>query len=217
MFNRIVIASGPTVEPIDPVRFISNRSSGKTGYHLAEAANQRELGEVIFITGPTCYLPTKVKFISVETAEQMRDAVMQYYEDTNVMIMAAAVCDYKVARYQPRKIKKTEDRLLLELNRNPDILAELGAKKNSGQILVGFAAETDRVFEHAREKFRKKNLDLLVLNEISLENPAFGEEQNEVSLLDRHGFRNLEKMAKSSIAFHIWDQIIELYREKIHH
>jgi phosphopantothenoylcysteine decarboxylase/phosphopantothenate--cysteine ligase len=214
MFNRVIIASGPTVEPIDPVRFISNRSSGKTGFHLAQEAKKREIGKVIFITGPSCYLPAGVQVIPVETAEQMREVVWRYFDSADVIIMAAAVCDYKIARYHPQKIKKGKDKLVLELTKNPDILQELGQKKSDRQFLVGFAAETDRILEHARQKFRRKNLDLLVLNRISPKNPAFGEVHNKVYLLTDEGFQDVKKMEKEAIAALIWDKIFDLAGKK---
>jgi phosphopantothenoylcysteine decarboxylase/phosphopantothenate--cysteine ligase len=214
MFNRVIIASGPTVEPIDPVRFISNRSSGKTGFHLAKEAKKRQIGEVVFITGPSCYRPDGVEVIPVETAEQMREAVWRYFDRADVTIMAAAVCDYRAARYYPQKIKKGVDKLVLELTKNPDILQELGQKKSGRQLLVGFAAETDRVLEHARQKFRQKNLDLLVLNRVSPENPAFGDVQNKVFLLTDEGSREVEKMEKQALAALIWDEIFDLAGKK---
>jgi phosphopantothenoylcysteine decarboxylase/phosphopantothenate--cysteine ligase len=214
MFNRVIIASGPTVEPIDPVRFISNRSSGKTGFHLAQEAKKRQIGEVVFVTGPSCYLPAGVQVIQVETAEQMREVVRRHFDSAEVTIMAAAVCDYRVARYQPQKIKKGKDKLVLELTKNPDILQELGQKKSDRQLLVGFAAETHRILEHARQKFRRKNLDLLVLNRISPQNPAFGEVYNKVYLLTAAGFQDVKKMEKEAIAALVWDKIFELAENK---
>ena len=182
MFERVIIVSGPTVEPIDPVRFISNRSSGKTGFHLANEAKKREIQEIIFITGPTNYIPSDVKVIQVETAQSMRDRILNYFDKAKVIVMAAAVSDYRSAEYFSEKIKKGDDRIYLEFVKNPDIIKEIGEKKSDDQILVGFAAETSNIFENAREKFERKNLDLLVLNEISKENPVFNEDSNQVFL-----------------------------------
>lgn len=210
MFKKIVITSGPTLEPIDPVRFISNRSSGKTGYHLAMEARMRGMGPIIFITGPTFYLPAQVEVIQVETAQEMRAAIGCHFRQAEVIIMAAAVSDYRSVKYYPEKLKKNSDRMTLELVKNPDILLELGQHKRKNQILVGFAAETEDIFRNAQEKLVAKNLDLLVLNEISETNPAFGCEENQVYLVRSDGVRKLEKMNKAHIAAVIWDDLISL-------
>ncbi|MCP5102842.1 MAG: phosphopantothenoylcysteine decarboxylase, partial [bacterium] len=125
-FKRVIITSGPTVEPIDPVRYITNRSSGKTGFHLANEAKKRGIPEIIFITGPTRHIPGGVTVISIETALEMRDRLSKYRQDADVIIMAAAVGDYRVANYSTGKIKKNDDTLVLELVRNPDLLMEAG-------------------------------------------------------------------------------------------
>ncbi len=210
MFRKILIASGPTIEPIDPVRFISNRSSGKTGFHLAMEARSRGLGPVVFITGPTSWLPLEVEVIPVETALEMRRAVGEHFSQADVTIMAAAVSDYRSLKYYPDKIKKSGERFLLELVKNPDILLELGGQKKKNQILVGFAAETDDIFANAQKKLLAKNLDLLVLNEISEANSAFGSEENQVFLVRPDGMRKLERTSKARIAASIWDDIIFL-------
>lgn len=215
MFKRVVIVSGPTVEPIDPVRFISNRSSGKSGFQLANEAKKRDIKEIVFISGPTCYRPDHVEFIPVETALEMREQVFRYRETADVIVMAAAVGDYRVEHYSAEKIKKDSDTLTLQLVKNPDILFELGQRKRKGQVLVGYAAETDHIFENARKKFERKNVDLLILNEISARNPAFNAEENQVYFVTRGGFRKLEKLEKSALAVHIWDEIYELYKRDI--
>ncbi|MFH2108377.1 MAG: phosphopantothenoylcysteine decarboxylase [Chrysiogenia bacterium] len=210
MFKKIIITSGPTLEPIDPVRFISNRSSGKSGYHLAMEARKRALGPITFITGPTYYLPAQVEVIRVETALEMRAAIGNHFRQANVIIMAAAVSDYRSLKYYPEKLKKNNDRMTLELVKNPDILLELGRHKRNNQILVGFAAETEDIFANAQNKLMAKNLDLLVLNEISETNPAFGCDENQVYLVRPDGVRKLEKMNKAHIAALIWDEIVSL-------
>jgi phosphopantothenoylcysteine decarboxylase/phosphopantothenate--cysteine ligase len=210
VFNKIIITSGPTLEPIDPVRFISNRSSGKTGYHLAMEARARDLGPVTFITGPTFYLPTQVEIIQVETAQEMRAAIGEHFRQADVLIMAAAVGDYRSLKYYPDKMKKNSERITLELVKNPDILLELGRHKRKGQILVGFAAETEDIFANAQKKLEAKNLDLLVLNEISEANPAFGCDENQVYLVRPDGVRRLDKQSKARIAALIWDDILGL-------
>ncbi len=207
MFGRVIITSGPTVEPIDPVRYISNRSSGKTGFQLAEEAKRRGYGEIIFITGPSSFIPVGVTVIAVETALQMQEQLALYAKAAQVIVMAAAVGDYRVQHVYPQKIKKNADRLVLELVKNPDLLQQLGQQKPPGQILVGFAAETDHILENATLKFNKKNLDLLVLNEISTLNPAFDVDENQVYFVTSGGTRKLEKMSKALLSQQIWDEI----------
>lgn len=210
MFKCVIIVSGPTIEPIDPVRFISNRSSGKSGLQLAREAIKRGIEEIIFITGPTCCPPGGVTLIPVETALEMQSQLHRYSNKAEVIIMSAAVSDYRVEKYSQRKIKKDNDTLLLQLVKNPDLLFELGQRKRPGQILVGYAAETHNILENAIKKFEKKNLDLLVLNEVSGENPAFGTEENQVYLFTSVGMQKLEKMNKSTLAVHIWDEIYKI-------
>lgn len=214
MFKRVIITSGPTIEPIDPVRYISNRSSGRSGLHLAEEAVKRGITEIIFITGPTCVSPRGVTIIPVETALEMRSQLQRYGNDADVIIMAAAVSDYRVANYFPQKIKKDQETLTLQLVKNPDLLFELGQKKQPHQVLVGYAAETHNIFEHAGKKFEKKNLDLLVLNEVSSENPAFNSEENQAYLFTSAGMRKLEKMEKSVLAVHVWDEVYRIAESK---
>ena len=138
---------------------------------------------MIFITGPTFFLPRDVDLIQVETAQEMQAAILAHLPGSDVLIMAAAVSDYRSAEYFPEKLKKNSEKFSLELVKNPDILQELGRRKEKDQILVGFAAETSNIMANARKKLLDKKLDLLVLNEISLHNPAFGSEENEVYLL----------------------------------
>lgn len=210
VFKKIIITSGPTQEPIDPVRFISNRSSGKTGYHLAMEAKAREIGPIVFITGPTFFLPSGVDLIQVETAQEMHDAIDKHFRQADVVIMAAAISDYRSLKYYPDKLKKNSERIILELVKTPDILLQLGQRKRKNQLLVGFAAETEDIFINAQKKLLEKNLDLLVLNEISQNNPAFGSEENQVYLLRPDGIKKLEKMNKAHVAAHIWDEILDL-------
>lgn len=212
MFKRIVICSGPTVEPIDPVRFLSNRSSGKSGLQLANEALKRGIPEIILIAGPTCLNMANPGFtvIPVETALEMREQLQRYSDAAEVIIMAAAVSDYRPAHYSKEKIKKDRETLTIQLVKNPDLLFELGQKKKPGQILVGYAAETDNILENAREKFKRKNLDLLVLNEVSAQNPAFHVDTNQVYFITAHGFQKLEMMEKSTLASRVWDEIEKL-------
>lgn len=209
-FKKVIITSGATIEPIDPIRFISNRASGKSGYHLANEAKKRGIPEIIFITGPSSYIPEGVTVLQIETTLQMRTQLRKHADQADVIIMAAAVGDYRVKEYHKEKIKKSEDNLTLQLVRNPDLLLELGKKKKEKQILVGYAAETSDIFENAKNKLEAKNLDLLILNKISPDNPAFKVDSNQVYFVTKDIIRGLAKMAKEKIATHIWDEIYKI-------
>lgn len=212
--KRIIITSGPTVEPIDPIRFLSNRSSGKTGFYLAEEAVNRGIQEIIFITGPTGFIPSGVRLIQVETAVEMRSQIFKFFEKADILIMAAAVSDYRCVKYYTDKIKSNKESIKLEFKKNPDIIQELGQKKSDSQVLVGFAAETENLFENAIEKLNKKNLDFIVLNEISENNPAFSEDFNQVYFVTGRGIKKLERMKKSEIASHIFDELYSIISKK---
>lgn len=205
--KKIVVTAGGTREPIDPVRFIGNRSSGKMGYALASAAAQRG-AQVVLISGPTSLQPPDgVDFREVETTQEMMQAVLKEYEDCHIVIKAAAVADYKPQKKEEHKIKKASDYLELRLEKNPDILLELGKRKN-GQILVGFAAETQDLLCHAQEKLNRKNLDMIVANDVSLPDAGFNVDTNIVKLLYRNGSsEELPKMGKSDLAEIILDKI----------
>ena len=209
MIKSVLITSGPTVEPIDPVRFISNYSSGKTGYFIAEEAKKRGIEKIVYITGPSNYIPDNVKVIKINTALEMREQVLKYYHDTDLVIMAAAVSDYTSAKIYPEKIKKKSGEITLKMIKNPDILQELGTKKKK-QLLVGFAAETEDIFENAQTKLAKKKLDLLVLNEISETNKAFDVDENQVYFISSKGIKANKKMKKSEIAKILWDEILSI-------
>ena len=212
MIESVLITSGPTIEPIDPVRFLSNHSSGKTGYYIAEVAKKRGIQKIIYITGPSNYVPENVDVIKVKTALEMREQVLKYYKGIDLVIMAAAVSDYTSAKIYPEKIKKSKDSLTLNLIKNPDILYELGERKKK-QILVGFAAETENIFENGQNKFKKKNLDLLVLNEISESNRAFDVNENQVYFLNGKGIKANKTMDKSEIAEILWDEIFSIRKK----
>lgn len=209
-FKKVIITSGPTIEPIDPIRFISNRASGKSGYHLANEAKKRGIPEIIFITGPSSYIPEGVKVQEIETTLQMRTQLRKHADQADVIIMSAAVGDYRVSQYHKEKIKKSEENLTLQLVRNPDLLLELGKKKKDKQILVGYAAETQDIFENAKSKLERKNLDLLILNKVSSDNPAFKVDRNQVYFVTKEIIRGLPKMEKAEIAVHIWDEIYKI-------
>lgn len=214
MIKKVIVTSGPTVEPIDPVRFISNRSSGKSGYYLALEAQKRGILEIVYITGPSRYIPDGVEVLQVETALQMQKQLQKHGPDAQVILMAAAVADYRPVDYRDRKIKKSEDTLTLRLIKNPDLLAELGRNKKDGQVLVGYAAETNDIMANARRKLEAKNIDLLVLNQISDENPAFDVDHNRVYLVTRGETRPLPSMPKSEIAVHIWDAVMAIRQDR---
>ncbi len=198
---RVLITSGPTREPLDPVRFISNRSSGKMGHALVEAA--RTAGHrVTLVSGPVALPPPRsVALQEVETAEEMRRAVMKAASRADVIIMAAAVADYRPLVKARSKIKKRAAEMLLRLQKTPDILAELGRRKRPGQILVGFAAETENLRRHAARKLKAKNLDYLVANRVGRKDSGFDSDHNRAFLLARDGgTRSFPLMSKTLLA-----------------
>jgi len=207
--ERVLVTAGPTREPIDPVRYISNRSSGKMGYGLATAALRRG-AEVILVSGPTVLTPPPgAVFVPVQTAEEMREAVLHHLERATIVIKAAAVADYRAKQTATTKIKGKRD-LTLELTPNADILAEVAARRTSA-FIVGFAAETHDVAANAREKLERKGIDLLVANDVSQQGIGFDAEDNEVLLLDRWGgARPLPRMPKSDVADAILSHVLAL-------
>ena len=184
--ENILVTAGPTREPFDPVRFITNYSSGKMGYALAIAAKRRG-ANVTLISGPSALpVPRGVKYIPVSTALEMRNAVMENMEKASVIIKAAAVADYRPHMRMSNKIKKREGELAIRLERNPDIIAEVGHKKGN-RILVGFAVETENLMEHAKTKLREKNMDIIVANDVTKEGAGFGYETNIVKIIGADG------------------------------
>lgn len=208
--KRILITAGPTVEDIDPVRFISNRSSGKMGYAIARAARNRG-AEVTLITGPTnLQYPVCVNVISVKTAEQMYNAVMKHFKDVDIAIKAAAVADYRPENVSNIKIKKNDEDLSIKLVKNKDILYEMG-KVKTNQLLVGFAAETNDLISNASIKLRNKNLDMIVANDVTVENAGFNYDTNTVKIIKGDGqVIQLPNMLKQELADIILNYIIEL-------
>jgi phosphopantothenoylcysteine decarboxylase/phosphopantothenate--cysteine ligase len=206
--ESVLVTAGPTQEPLDPVRYLSNRSSGRMGFAIAEAARDRG-ATVILVSGPTALpTPSGVERADVTTAEEMRAAVFRHYAQATVLIMAAAVADYRPATSAPQKMKKREA-MTVDLVRNPDILAEAGQQKGA-KLLVGFAAETEDLLQNAQEKLQKKNLDLIVANDIRV---GFAGEINKVTLLDRQGhIEELPALPKREVADHILDRVIALRR-----
>ena len=206
---KMLVTAGPTIEALDPVRFISNRSTGRMGYALARAAAMRG-ASVTLISGPTSlHPPCGVKFRQVMSAEEMREAVFDSLVDIDVIIKAAAVSDYRPREISAQKIKKGAASLSIDLMKNPDILSELGkAKADSNYILVGFAAETEDVLTNAMDKLRDKNLDIIVVNDITREDSGFKSDTNLVKIIYRDGSReDLPLMSKDEVAGQILDRI----------
>ncbi len=208
--ETVLVTAGPTEEPIDPVRFISNRSSGKMGYALAQAAAARG-ARVILVSGPVNLIePYGVRVVRVRTALEMRKAVLEHLEEATIIVKAAAVADYHVARVPEHKIKKTAMRLSLELEPTPDILAEVGQKKGD-RLLIGFAAETENLVAEARRKLESKNCDMVVANLVGPEETGFGADENEVTLVMRTGeVVRLPRASKLEVAGAIFDHAVRL-------
>ena len=207
--KRVLVTAGPTIEDIDPVRFISNRSSGKMGYAIADAARKRG-AQVTLISGPT-HLPEPqgVELIWVRSAKEMAEAVFQYFGETEVMVMAAAVSDFSPLETTPHKLKKREIEPVIRLKMTLDILEELGKRKEN-QFLVGFAAESEKIRDNTLLKLQGKNLDLIVANDISKVDQGFESNYNQVLLVDRRGGEEESALLfKTDIARLLWDRIEE--------
>ncbi len=208
--ETVLVTAGPTCEDLDPVRFLTNRSSGKMGYALADAANRR-CARVILISGPTALTPPSgVECIPVRTTEQMRRAVLERLPECTVVIKAAAVADYRPVTQHAQKMKRGASRLSLELEPTPDILADVAREKGE-RILVGFAAETEQVAEHAREKLRAKRADLMVANDVTQQAAGFDQDTNIVTLFTRDGREiAVPRMRKFDVANRVLDEILYL-------
>lgn len=211
----VLVTAGPTREALDPVRFISNHSSGKMGYALAQAARERG-ARVILISGPTALQPpVGVDFFQVSSAQDMYRMVMEKLELSDVVIKAAAVADYRPEEFYRQKIKKNSNEMVIRLVRNPDILKEIGSRKGK-RFLVGFAAETEAILENALKKMKEKNLDLIVANDLTLEGAGFASETNIAQLVYRDGkVERLPLMTKYELAHIILDRIKELRQEGV--
>ena len=209
--KSIIVTAGPTVESIDPMRYITNRSTGKMGYSIAKEAIERG-ADVTLITGPTNLTPPQnlKKLVKIESAKDMYEAVLANLDENDVVIKSAAVADYKPKNYSNKKIKKSDDDLVIELDRNKDIAQEIGKIKNN-KILVGFAAETNDLIENAKKKKKKKNLDFIVANDLTKEGAGFGVDTNIVKIIDKEGnITEYPKMKKEEVANIILDKIKEL-------
>ena len=211
--EQILITAGPTEEPIDPVRYLTNPSSGKMGYAIARAAAQRG-AKVTLVSGPTgCPPPIHVALVKVRTAEEMRKAVMKAFPASTSVVMAAAVSDFRPSIRAKHKVKKQEASLTLKLESTPDILFELGKKKGN-RILIGFAAETQSLVENARQKVEKKNLDLIVANDVSRKEIGFQSDSNQVKLIGQDGsVVEWPLLPKNILAHRLLDQI-RILRER---
>ena len=205
--KKVVVTAGPTMVPIDPVRILTNRSSGKMGYSIAEEARDRG-AEVVLISGPTSLRkPNGIKVIDIKTNEDMFNAIKNEFKDADIVIKSAAVADYKAKNYSNEKIKKTGDDLNLIFERDRDILKTLGDMKEN-QILVGFAAESSNLKENAKGKLERKNLDYIVANDISKSETGFASDENKVTIISKSGEEvSLEKMSKREVAKNIFDII----------
>lgn len=211
--KSIIVTAGPTVESIDPMRYITNRSTGKMGYSIAKEAIERG-ADVTLITGPTNLTPPQnlKKLVKIESAKDMYEAVLENLDENDVVIKSAAVADYKPKNYSNKKIKKSDDDLIIELDRNKDIAQEIGKIKNN-KILVGFAAETNDLIENASLKIKKKNLDFIVANDLTKEGAGFGVDTNIVKIIDKEGnITEYPKMKKEEVANIILNKIKELLR-----
>jgi phosphopantothenoylcysteine decarboxylase/phosphopantothenate--cysteine ligase len=207
--EHVLISAGPTYEPIDPVRFLGNRSSGKMGYALAEAALRRG-AKVTLVSGPTSLTPPAVtEFVPVETSAQMREALLARFGHASVTIMTAAVSDFAPASPSVQKIKR-EAALHLDLQPTADILAELGSLRAPGQLLIGFAAETENLTENARRKLERKHLDAIVLNDVSRPGLGFGSERNAGDIITASESLAIPEMSKLEMAARILDVVVKL-------
>ena len=205
--KKVVVTAGPTMVPIDPVRILTNRSSGKMGYSIAEEARDRG-AEVVLISGPTSLRkPNGIKVIDIKTNEDMFNAIKNEFKDADIVIKSAAIADYKAKNYSNEKIKKTGYDLNLIFERDRDILKTLGDMKEN-QILVGFAAESSNLKENAKGKLERKNLDYIVANDISKSETGFASDENKVTIISKSGEEvSLEKMSKREVAKNIFDII----------
>lgn len=205
--KNVLVTAGPTIVPIDPVRYLTNRSTGKMGYEIAKEARDRG-ANVTLISGPTSLdIPTGINFIKVNTNEEMLNAVLDNFNDSNIVVKSAAVADFNVKEYSKEKIKKTDSNLVIELERDKDILETLG-KQKTNQIIVGFAAESSNVIENAKAKLKRKNIDYVVANDITSNDTGFASDDNKVTIISSLGdVISLDKMSKREVAKNIFDMI----------
>ena len=210
--RKVVVSAGGTQEPIDPVRYVGNYSSGKMGYAVAEVARDRG-AKVVLVSGPVALpAPSGVETICVKTAEEMRDAVVEACKDADALIMAAAVADYRPAERAGQKIKRTQAGMTLELVRTPDILAEV---KSAHLVRVGFAAESQEMVRNASEKMARKGLDVIVANDITAAGSGFGTDTNQVTIIDKSGTaETLPLLSKHQVAQRLLDRVVPLFKSR---
>lgn len=214
--KKVLITAGPTKEKIDPVRYLTNHSSGKMGYALAEEAEKMG-AEVVLISGPsTLPVPTGVKCISIETAENMYEQVLKYFPSADIVIKSAAVADYRPKQTSQQKIKKKDGNLILEFERTKDILMELGKRKEH-QYLVGFAAETEKLEEHAYGKLERKNADMIIANDLTAKGAGFSADTNIVTIVQKnHRPKKLPLLSKNETARRVLEEIVKNMTEEDH-
>ena len=212
---RVLVTAGPSREALDPVRYISNRSSGKMGYSIAENAVKRG-AKVTLLSGPVSLdAPKGVEVVPFLTTQELLDHALELVGEQDIVIQAAAPADYRAQEIAPQKIKKQSgEPMTLELVENPDVAATIGKKKEAAQVFVGFAAETNDVIEHAQGKLMRKNLDMIVANDVTRPGAGFDVDTNIVTLITRKGEQALPLMSKAEVAGHILDHVLELYFEK---
>lgn len=208
---KVLVTAGPTVERIDPVRYLTNDSSGKMGYALAQAARARG-AQVTLLSGPVrLAAPEGVEITPVSSTQSLYDAMLARCGDQDIVVQAAAPADYRAERVAEQKIKKQDGGgLVLRLVENPDVARAVGERKKPGQVLVGFAAETQNVLENAQKKLVSKNLDMIVANDVTADGAGFATDTNIVTLVTKHAQKPLEKMSKREVAERIWDEAVSL-------
>ena len=212
--KKVVVTAGPTREKLDPVRFLTNFSSGKMGYAMAEAASR--LGaETILVSGPVAIeAPRNVEVVNVESTEDMFVAVLEHFDSASIIVKTAAVADYKAKEIHPQKMKKKDGEVTIALEKTTDILSELG-KRKSHQILVGFAAETNDVVHYAKGKLEKKNADYIIANDVTEEGSGFGTETNSVTLVGKNDIEvHFPQNSKKELALQLFHTIIELEKDE---
>lgn len=211
--KKILVTAGPTVEAIDPVRFITNHSSGKMGYAIARIAHRRG-AEVILVSGPVSIeCPVGVELVKVQSAGEMFDAVKEKFSGADIIIKAAAVADYRPKNVSDEKLKKKDGELSIELERTDDILAWLGANKTENQFLCGFSMETQNMLENSRAKLEKKKLDMICANNLKTEGAGFGIDTNVVTLITKDNETELPVLSKDEVAGHILDHILDILKK----
>ena len=211
---KVLVTAGPTQETIDPVRYITNHSSGKMGYNIAKACMLRG-ADVTLVTGKTALTPPMfVNVVPVISAKDMYEAVTVRSDDMDIIIKAAAVADYRPSNVSDEKVKKTDGELSIPLERTDDILKYLGEHKRPGQFLCGFSMETQNMLENSRKKLIKKNLDMIVANNLKVQGAGFETDTNIVTMITPDSIDELELMSKEDVAFHLLDKILELKQDK---